>query len=67
MNKISESFYFAFISVITIIPQDSLELLLSTSNIITGLAISSVVGMLSGIIPAYIASRMDPVEAIRAK
>ena len=53
--------------LITIIPQDSLELLLSTSNIITGLAISSVVGMLSGIIPAYIASRMDPVEAIRAK
>lgn len=53
--------------LITTIPQDSLELVLSTSNIVIGLSISSIVGMLSGIIPAYIASRMDPVEAIRAK
>ena len=39
---------------------------LSWANILKGLGISIVVGVLSGIIPAYMASRMDPVEAIRA-
>ena len=38
---------------------------LSMGNIIFGLTISIVIGMLSGIIPAYNASKMDPVEAIR--
>lgn len=39
---------------------------LSWSNILVGVGISLLVGILSGIIPAYMASKMDPVEAIRA-
>lgn len=45
----------------------SLDIVLSSTNIITGLIIASVIGILSGIIPASQAARMDPVIAIRAK
>jgi putative ABC transport system permease protein len=53
--------------LITFIPLGSLTLSLTTKNIATALGISSFVGILSGIVPAYSASRMNPVEAIRAK
>jgi len=43
------------------------EINLSTANMITGIALSTVIGMLAGIIPALQASGMDPVEAIRSK
>jgi len=52
---------------ITLIPQDVLTLFISLSNIITGLAISCTIGLISGLIPAYMASKLDPVIAIRAK
>lgn len=38
---------------------------LTRSNIILGLTISVLIGMISGFIPAYSASQLDPVEAIR--
>ncbi|MGY8953799.1 MAG: ABC transporter permease, partial [Flavobacteriales bacterium] len=38
---------------------------LSSDNIILGLSLSAAIGTISGIWPAYIASRLDPVEAIR--
>lgn len=43
----------------------SLELFLSFKNVILGLGISSAIGIVSGIVPATLAARMDPVEAIR--
>ena len=51
----------------TLIPQDALPLVLSMKNIVTGLFISSFIGILSGIIPAWVAAKMDPVIAIRSK
>ena len=45
----------------------SLEIVLSLRNILLGLSVSSVIGILSGIVPALMASRLDPVIAIRAK
>lgn len=44
-----------------------LEVSLSLANIFLGFGISAVIGLLSGFIPALTASRMDPVQAIRAK
>lgn len=52
---------------ITLIPQDAMEIVLSFGNIMIGLAVSVVIGVFSGIIPAWLASKMDPVEAIRSK
>jgi len=43
------------------------DIALSLNNILTGIIISSVIGLISGIAPALTASRLDPVEAIRAK
>lgn len=42
------------------------EFTLSLSNIILGLSISSIVGVIAGFIPAYLASKLDPVVAIRS-
>lgn len=42
------------------------QMSLATSNMIFGLVTSIIVGIIAGIIPALQASKMDPVEAIRA-
>jgi len=43
-----------------------LKIVLDIQNIIIGISTSVTIGVISGIIPAYSASRMDPVEAIRS-
>jgi len=59
--------YIATLLVSTFELTPGLILELSQSNIITALIISSVIGIIAGIVPAIIASRMDPVQAIRSK
>jgi len=53
--------------LLTLIPQEAMELLLSVGNVTLGLGVSVVIGVLSGIIPAVLASNLDPVIAIRSK
>lgn len=54
-------------SLLTFLSTEGFEIVLKTSHIIQGLVISSIIGILAGIIPAYVASRLDPVIAIRSK
>jgi putative ABC transport system permease protein len=43
-----------------------LQIVLDMKNIIVGVGTSLAIGVISGIIPAYFAAKLDPVEAIRS-
>lgn len=53
--------------LLSFIPMGSLEVVMTPGNIMLGLGVSSVIGILSGIVPAMLAARLDPVIAIRSK
>ena len=42
------------------------KVILDLNNVTRGISLSIVIGMISGIVPAYFASRLNPVEAIRS-
>jgi len=54
--------------LITLVAGDGfgIEVTLTKSNIILGFTISILIGVVSGFVPAYTASQLDPVEAIRS-
>lgn len=54
-------------AIVLVAQQFGFEIVLSLSNILTGVSTSAGVGILAGLIPALSASKLDPVVAIRAK
>lgn len=57
----------ALVYLLSFMQLGSLDIILSLKNIVLGLSVSSVIGIISGILPAISAARMDPVIAIRSK
>lgn len=57
-----------FIYILTLLVGDSfgMQFILTFSNVLLGISLSVFIGLLSGFIPAYTASQLDPVEAIRS-
>ena len=57
-----------FFWLITIFAGDAfgMEITLTMANVVLGLTISFLIGIISGFVPAYGASQLDPVEAIRS-
>lgn len=53
--------------LVTIIPQDAFPIFMTMNRIVLGLGLSVLIGIISGIVPAVVASMMDPVDAIRSK
>lgn len=53
--------------IITALGKDSfdMDISLTITNVILGFTVSVLIGIISGFIPAYSASQLDPVEAIR--
>lgn len=56
-----------FLLILAIGSGEAFPMQLSFYNIIRGLLISSIIGIVAGFVPAYSASKLNPVEAINSK
>ena len=56
-----------FIGTVIINATTDFTISLTVANIVRGILISGVIGVVSGFVPAWVASRLSPVEAINSK
>jgi len=57
----------ALVSMLTFFSTESFQISLSMGRVVLGLTLASIIGIIAGIVPAIVASRLDPVIAIRSK
>jgi putative ABC transport system permease protein len=57
--------FLVYLGTLAVKAAADIQVVLDMSNIVYGIGISVTIGIFSGIIPAYFASKLDPVEAIR--
>ena len=59
----------SIVYVLTLIIQHTVEfnVFLTSNNVLTGLMVSIIIGTISGFLPAWSASKLNPVDAIRSK
>lgn len=55
---------FVFLGTVIAKSMGDFIVVLSVKNIVTGLIVSGMIGLISGFIPAWMASRLNPVDAI---
>jgi len=55
-----------FIGTVIVSSVIDMKIYLTLSNIILGLNVSAIIGLISGFLPAWMASRLNPVDAIRS-
>ncbi len=67
LSLIGGIFGLLIILLLTLIVSYTTEftLILTQGNIFLGIGVSAIIGLISGILPAYSASKLDPVEAMR--
>jgi len=59
-------FGITLVYLLTFMSLGALELVMTVENVVIGLSVSALIGTISGIVPAALAARMDPVLAIRS-
>jgi putative ABC transport system permease protein len=67
LSLIGGFFGLLIILILTIIVSNTTEfaLTLTQGNIFLGIGVSAIIGLISGIVPAWTAAKLDPVEAMR--
>ena len=67
LSLIGGFFGLVIILILTLLVSNltSFHLILTEGNVLLGIGVSAIIGLIAGILPAYAASKLDPVEAMR--